>query len=120
MQTNPHTFSLLQLLQRNSSQARPRVLGRGNSLRHIRGGGQAPQQRVADPVRRMVTEVQREAQTSASCYAQLNTSILLHSSLHHPELMTRHLYQFPLRDIKLMICRTYPEHGHKKGREGGC
>lgn len=50
--------------------------------------------------RQTVTEVQREAQTSASYYAQLNTSILVHSSLHCPEQMNLHVDPFPL-------CYTY-------------
>lgn len=64
--------------------------------------------------RGMLTEVQREAQTSASCYAQLNTSILLHtSSLHHPELMTLLLLH------KINSVQEYPEHGDKiKKMEG--
>lgn len=66
----------------------------------------------------MLTEVQREAQTSASCYAQLNTSILLHtSSLHHPELRTLLLLH------KTNNVQEYPEHGDKKkwrGRVAGC
>lgn len=41
-----------QVLQRNGSQAWPRVLGRGHSLRHLRGGGQTTQQRVEDSVER--------------------------------------------------------------------
>lgn len=48
------TLSLIclfpQLLQGNSSPAGPRVLGRGHSLRHLRGGGQTAQQRVAHTV----------------------------------------------------------------------
>lgn len=39
-----------QLLQGNGSPARPRVLGRGHRLCHLRGGGQAAQQRVAHTV----------------------------------------------------------------------
>lgn len=58
MQTNPvysltpycFFLSCLQILQRDSSQAWPCVLGRGHSLCHLWGGGQTTQQCVEDPV----------------------------------------------------------------------
>lgn len=51
----PETWSYLiwlfpQLLQGNGSPARPCVLGRGHSLRHLRGGGETAQQCVAHTV----------------------------------------------------------------------
>lgn len=53
------------------------------------------------------TEVQREAQTSASCYAQLNTSNLLHTgSLHRPEQTMCRLFNFESKtnDLKDLRC----------------
>lgn len=47
--TSSLTLSSLQLLQRDSSQAGPCLLGRGHCLRHLWGGGQTTQQCVEDP-----------------------------------------------------------------------
>lgn len=99
---------VLQLLQGNSSEARPGVLGRGHCLRHLWGGGQIAQQRVEDSVDGRWLEVSAdEARTSASCCAHLNTSILFHPN----SLSWWHCCCY----VKYIVCRTYPKHGDKVG-----